>query len=163
MSVAEKFLVDKHTVQDREQPNVTTVTPDQLPRQEGQGRRSEEADRFLWVTRQLTPLMLLSENWDGYGAASPHKGTLDLARAFLIMLAKNDCKEAPDISATRTGGVAFTWEHDNRRLEIEFLSPQRFDYELLDCSSRKRRPGTFDLETTPEDELASILVEFFSG
>jgi hypothetical protein len=76
---------------------------------------------------QWEAILHLSENWDGYGAATPEGKVIDLAQEFVrlldAMLAKSSLRPAEfHVSPTRIGGVLIDWQSDSIEHEME-LSP----------------------------------------
>ena len=73
---------------------------------------------------QLEAMRRLGENWDGYGAAAPEAGTIDLAKEFIglfdALLARSSAAPAElHVSPTRVGGVLIDWEADAMEHEME--------------------------------------------
>ncbi|HZU34323.1 MAG TPA: hypothetical protein VFA18_00355 [Gemmataceae bacterium] len=76
---------------------------------------------------QLEAMRRLSENWDGYGGASPKPGIIDLAHEFVKLLEAMLAKSAEDrpalhVSPTRVGGILIEWEDQTKEHELE-LNP----------------------------------------
>jgi hypothetical protein len=81
------------------------------------------------LNEQLDSMRRLAENWDGYGAASPHANVIDLAQEFVGLLEAvlQKSSSGPTIlhvSPTRIGGVLIDWEDNSRQHEIE-INPDR--------------------------------------
>jgi hypothetical protein len=72
----------------------------------------------VWAQNQVSPLISLGENWDGYGASAPDQFAIALAVGFLAALGEIGFTEEPFVTPTRTGGVAFLWERENAELEV---------------------------------------------
>lgn len=76
------------------------------------------------VGEQLSAIKLLSENWDGYGAAAPQSDVLDLASAIGGLLdaalrRSTDGARPLQASPTRLGGILIEWEDGLSEHEIE--------------------------------------------
>jgi hypothetical protein len=79
--------------------------------------------------QQLTAMRVLSENWDGYGAAAPEGHVLELAGEFVGLIEALLSKRATDaavvhVSPTRIGGVLIEWEDAVTQHEVD-ISPDR--------------------------------------
>jgi hypothetical protein len=75
------------------------------------------------VGTQLDAMRGLQENWDGYGAAAPGAGILELAHELVAFLeaALERCEGGPllHVCPTRTGGVLIDWEDEKAEHEVE--------------------------------------------
>jgi hypothetical protein len=86
---------------------------------------------------QLQAMRDLPENWDGYGAASPQPGVLDLAREFagFLEVALRKSAASPcelQVSPTRVGGVLIQWETPAMEHEIDITPDHGFGFLHLD-------------------------------
>lgn len=99
------------------------------------------------VTEQLEALRDLPENWDGYGAARPAPGPIDVAIGFLRRCGAQRAIPQPHVAPTRTGGVLLEWEQGPHQLEIQFDDEQRGSFVYVNRQTGETAHGT--LVTTP--------------
>lgn len=96
----------------------------------------------------------LQANWDSYGAASVDLRSIRLAKSLVTELAKIETVEAPTVTATSTGNVAFCWDDGERSLDVEVRSDGLLEFAYLNESQ-----PTWDKEgvTCEVDDLAVLL------
>ena len=82
-------------------------------------REERVAELMDWAEKQIRPLLLLPQNWDGYGALKPTLVALTMATRQLACLAYVYDAPEPDVCATREGGVALTWNDEDMIFELE--------------------------------------------
>lgn len=95
-----------------------------------------------WAQAQISPLLELSENWDGYGASAPNQIAIALASGILAALGQLGYMQQPYVTATRTGGVALLWERDGEELEICCQAPGRLESLYRNNSNNQSSKGT---------------------
>ncbi|MBI2808432.1 MAG: hypothetical protein HYX68_25885 [Planctomycetes bacterium] len=76
------------------------------------------------TTEQLEAIKRLDENWDGYGAAAPAPGAVDVASALAGLIdaaLRKSFSGARTLHAspTRIGGILLEWEDHATEHEIE--------------------------------------------
>lgn len=81
------------------------------------------------ATEQLQAMRLMSENWDGYGAAAPEGHVIELAGEFVGLIEALLRKRATGaaivhVNPTRIGGVLIEWEDAGMQHEVD-MSPDR--------------------------------------
>src|SRR5262245_39947199 len=86
-------------------------------------------NRMATPIQQLQAMRHLSDNWDGYGAASPEANAIALAQEFAslieAMLRKSSAGPAElHVNPTRVGGVLIEWEDKAMEHEVE-INPDR--------------------------------------
>ena len=106
---------------------------------------------------QWESMRRLGENWDGYGAAAPQAGVIDLARELTGLLEAMLAKSSPvpaelHVGPTRVGGVLIDWEDDRIEHEVE-LNP---DYSI---SFLHRNKITGDIQTRKLSASAPAVVD----
>ncbi len=76
------------------------------------------ADSDRWVERELTSLVDLDDDWDGYGAFAPTAEALREAAQFLQIWRGFPCR--PAVTGSTEGGVLLEWAVDDVELVLEF-------------------------------------------
>ena len=71
-----------------------------------------------WVEQELTRLVDLDDNWDGYSAVAPTAEALRAAAHFLEMWRPQPCR--PTVMGSTEAGVLLEWETDEVALILEF-------------------------------------------
>ena len=102
-------------------------------------------------SEQLESMRRLGENWDGYGAAAPRAGIVDLAQEFIrlieALLRKSSTGAGTlQVSPTRIGGILVDWEDRVMQHEVELNPDLSIGFLHLDKASgnivtRKLLPG----------------------
>ena len=92
--------------------------------------------------QQLNAMRLLSENWDGYGAAAPEGHVVDLAGEFVGLIEALLRKSAADaaivhVSPTRIGGVLIEWADAATQHEVDISPDQSFGFLHLNKATGK--------------------------
>ena len=82
---------------------------------------------------QLQAMRLLSENWDGYGAAAPQPQVVDLAREFVSLIeallrSRDISPDVVHVSPTRTGRILIEWEDGVMQHEVEINPDNSFAF-----------------------------------
>jgi hypothetical protein len=103
-------------------------------------------------SEQLESMRRLEENWDGYGAAPPRAGVIDLAQQFIRLIEALLRKSSTDpgvlhVSPTRIGGILVDWEDRAMLHEVELNPDLSIGFLHLNKASgnivtRKFLPGT---------------------
>jgi hypothetical protein len=89
------------------------------------------------LIEQLHAMRLMGENWDGYGAAAPQAGVIELAEEFVSLLNALLQNRSPNqiavhVSPTRVGGVLIEWEDAAMQHEVEIDPDGAFGFLHLD-------------------------------
>ena len=71
-----------------------------------------------WVERELTSLVDLDDDWDGYGAFAPTAEALREAAQFLQIW--RGLPRRPAVTGSTEGGVLLEWAADDVELVLEF-------------------------------------------
>ena len=82
------------------------------------GNSWDVADPDKWVERELTLLVDLDDDWDGYGAFAPTVEALREAAQFLQVWRGFPCR--PAVTGSTEGGVLLEWAVDDVELVLEF-------------------------------------------
>ena len=99
-----------------------------------------------WVEQELTQLVDLDDNWDGYGALAPTAEALGAAAHFLQMWRQESCR--PTVMGSTEGGVLLEWETDEVDLILEF--------EDLGVVSAYVRMGQTEVEGPVPEHLEAV-------
>lgn len=77
-----------------------------------------DAGSDKWVERELTSLVDLDDDWDGYGAFAPTVEALNATAQFLQFWRRYSCR--PAVTGSTEGGVLLEWVTDGVELVLEF-------------------------------------------
>ena len=119
------------------------------------GRTLHPADWLNGVKDQIQKLDRLQPNWDSYGAAPISAKSIRQALRLAEQISRYDSIEAPNISATPDGIVAFGWDVGDWSLDAEIEPDGQIVYACLD-----EREGECDHEGIFPDWLQ--FAEFLS-
>jgi hypothetical protein len=82
----------------------------------------ETPQRMTWpqVSRAITEVAALADNWDGQGADAPTVDTVELARFFVSLIRQAQWPAPSNVRATPDGCISFEWNnHSELILEAE--------------------------------------------
>ncbi len=102
---------------------------------------------------QIDQMRDLRANWDSYGALPVDLDSIALAKSLLSQLAYVDTLEAPTVTASSAGNVAFCWDDGERSLDLEVRPDGILEYAYLNES----QPALDEEgETCDEDALTFL-------
>lgn len=156
MSVIEKHLSDKLLLTEDHKQYDETMT-------DWDGSQNQIPACVRWVNSQIEPLLSIRSNWDGYGADEPSRIAITVATDTLKMLALNGYMCPPEISPTRTGGVALFWYRDSAELEVEVKHNGRVVVDTDELGTASREHNELSPNSGDAYRFASIFQSFFSS
>ena len=101
-----------------------------------------------WVT-EMTRLVDLDDDWDGYGATAPSSRALYVASQFLQQLEPLHDTPKPCVMGSSEGGVLLEWETDDVDLILEF--------EALGNVNTYVRTPTAEVEGPVEEHVTHVI------
>ncbi len=110
------------------------------------------------VVQRMAALVALPEGWDSYGAPALDAKLLFAALDLLARTMSADTP-APAVIPTSQGGVQLEWHRSGIDLEVEVLSPNRFDVSYRDRIEATEWDREFRGSVRPLQEALSRLTQ----
>lgn len=124
------------------------------------GRTLHPADWLNGVKDQIQKLDRLQPNWDSYGAAPISAKSIRQALRVAGEVSRYDSIEAPDISATPDGFVAFGWDIGDWSLDADIEPDGQIVYAFLNrCEEDRDHEGVF----SRWPQLAEVLSQAYES
>jgi hypothetical protein len=155
----------------RIQPNQGSQVSTDILTNVHKGLKTSQTE-FDWVKntspfQRLRNLLMLEENWDGYGAPKFSRPQVDKAfelyssiYSYYLSKGINFSQFSPFIAPCSDGAILFEWagkRFQTRELEIFVPSAQNRQLEYLKCAEALDEEGNFSIE-----EVAALLDWLFS-